>query len=351
MTTRTKALMIAAAVIPLLGGVACTKVKARAAFKDGNKLYKEEDYRKALVEYQKSVDLEPSAEAFFYLGSSHQNLYRPTKTDDAANRAQLDAAVDCYKKALELVQPGNAEQVKIRTNALGALTGIYSEPPYQDFEKALGYAQDLTKDNPDDTKNLYAIANLYEKFGRIDDAESTYRKISDMNAQDPKACGALATFFNKPLWDTDGRVWTEDSKKDKRSRFKDAISTLERCTEIAPNDPAGLFKVATFYWDKAYRDQNLSEKEKAEFADKGLGYIDRALQLKPDYWEAVIYKGLLIRVKAFLNRDPKKRQELIDQATSLQKLAMELRKEQQASGKDLPPEAQTEGGTGDAEKK
>jgi tetratricopeptide (TPR) repeat protein len=352
MTTRTKALLLAT-IIPLLAGVGCTKVQARAAFKDGNKLYKEENYRKAIEAYDRSVSLEPTAEAYFYLGSSHQNLFRPTKMDDASNKAELDTAVECYKKALDLIQPGSVEQAKVKANLLGALTGIYSEPPYQDFEKALSYAQELTKDNPDDTKNLYAIANLYEKFGRIDDAETTYRKIADQNAQDPKACAALANFYNKPLWDSDGKIWTEDSKKAKRARFRDAVGTLMKCTGINPTDPSGFFKVGSFYWSAAYRDPDLTEKEKGEYAELGMVAIDKALQLKPDYWEAVIYKGLLVRVKGTLTRDPKKRQELVEQATLLQRLATDLRKEQQASEKDVPPEAQTtEGGTGgEAEKK
>jgi tetratricopeptide (TPR) repeat protein len=348
MTTRTKTLVMLA-MVSLLTGVACSKVKARAALKDGNKLYKEENYRKALEEYQRSVDSEASAEGYFYLGSSHQNLFRPTKLEDPENRAHLDKAVECYLKTLELVAPGNEAHARIRMNALGALTGIYSEPPFEAFDKALGYAQELTKDNPEDAKNLYAIANLYEKFSRVADAEATYRKITDAHPEDVKACGALATFYNKTYWDADGSIWTADSKKPKRSRFKDSVTTLEKCTTVDPSDPTGFFKVASFYWNAAYRDADLTEKQKDEYADLGLAAIEKALTIKPDYWEAVIYKGLLYRVKATLTRDPKKRGELIEQATKLQKLALDLRKEQQASDKELPPEAQgSEGGTGEA---
>ena len=96
--------------------------------------------------------------------------------------------------------------------ALGALTGIYSDPPVEDFEKALQYAEELVKDNPDDTKNMYAMANLYEKFNRVDEAEATYLRVVRDNPDDPKACGALSAFYNKPLWDRDGNVWTEESE-------------------------------------------------------------------------------------------------------------------------------------------
>ena len=59
--------------------------------------------------------------------------------------------------------------------------------------------------------------------------------------------------------------------------------------------------------------------------------MDKALEMKPDYWEAIITKGLLYRVKAKVARNPKERQEFLEQAETLQKQAMDLRKEQQAA--------------------
>jgi tetratricopeptide (TPR) repeat protein len=320
--------------VPVFLASGCNTVRANLAFRDGNKLYTEENYRKAIEEYEKAVALKPDmAEAHFYLASSQQALFRPGK-DDPENLQRLEQAVAHYKTALE-VNKGNTESLKkVRTNTLGALTGIYSEPPLQNFETALAYAQELVKDNPTDTKNLYAIANLYEKFGKVQEAEDTYRKVAELNPQDVKACGALAAFYNKPLWEG-------------RSKFDQAIDTLKRCTSLEPNDPAGYYKVATFYWDKAYRDPLLGDQQKNEYADKGLEQVDQALQAKPDYWEAIITKGLLYRVKAQVARNPKERQQLLDQAQTLQKQAMELRKEAQAAQAgasaspppDVPPEA------------
>jgi tetratricopeptide (TPR) repeat protein len=317
MKTRYLAALLVAA-IPALLSTGCNTVKAQAAFKDGNKLYKEENYRKAIELYEKAVALKPDmAEAHFYLASSHQALFRPGK-DDPENKQRLEQAIDHYKQALDLNKLTSDNLKKLRTNTLGALTGIYSEPPLQNYETALGYAQELVKDNPTDTKNLYAIANLYERFGKIAEAEETYRKVTEINPQDAKACGALAAFYNKPLWDG-------------RSKFDQAIETLKRCTSLEPNDPAGYYKVATFYWDKAYRDPLLADPQKNDYADKGLEQVDKALGMKPDYWEAIITKGLLYRVKAQVARNPKERQQLLDQAQTLQKQAMELRKEQQAA--------------------
>ena len=106
---------------------------------------------------------------------------------------------------------------------------------------------------------------------------------------------------------------------------------LEKCADIDPNDPSGHHKVATFYWDKAYRDPSLTDKQKSDYADKGLAAIEEALKVKPDYWEAIIYKNLLYRVKAQVATNPAERKKLIEVALLLQKQAMDLKKEQSAA--------------------
>jgi tetratricopeptide (TPR) repeat protein len=338
MNTRHRRLVLAALTPLVLAGIGCNLVRAKAAFKDGNKLYREENYRKAIEYYERAVQLKPDfAEAHFYLASSHQSLYRPGK-DDPENRMHLDKAIEHFEKSLE-VNKGNSPNLKqLRINTLGALTAIYSDPPLQDYQKALGYAEQLVKDNPDDTKNLYAMANLYEKFGRVDEAQATYEKVVEQNPNDPKACGALAAFYNKPLWEEKGDVWEEGkSTGPRRAKFDEAIATLEKCADLDPSDPSGHYKVATFYWDKAYRDPLLSDKQKNDYADKGIAAVDVALQIKPDYWEAIISKGLLYRVKAQVAPSMADRKKFLEQALILQKQALDLRKEQQAaSGGGLP---------------
>jgi len=332
-----------AALLPLVVVVGCDMVRAKAAFKDGNRLYKEENYRQAIPYYERAVELEPNfAEAHFYLGSAHQSLYRPGKEGDD-NKQHLDQALAHYEKSLEVNKADSPNVKQLRLNTLGALTAMYSDPPLTNYEKALGFAEQLVKDNPDDAKNLYAMANLYEKFGRVAEAEQTYVRVTEQNPNDAKACGALAAFYNKPLWDEAGVVFVDNqSKGARRAKFSSAITTLEKCAKLDATDPSGYYKLAMFYWDKAYRDPLIGDQEKNEYADKGVAAVDTALGMKPDYWEAIITKGLLFRVKAQVTRDPKKRKEFLDQAVLLQKQAMDLRKETAAAasgGTEVPPEA------------
>jgi tetratricopeptide (TPR) repeat protein len=315
MKMRVQALAVGAAL--LFTGVGCAKVQSRAAFKDGNKEYTQENFKRAISLYERAVELDPNlTEAWFYLGSSYQAMYRPGK-NTPENNELLDKSVAAYQKSLE-TNPGQTEQQKkVKTNTLGALIAIHSDEPKKNFDVAQNYAQTLVQESPDDAKNLYALANLYEKFNQVDQAEQTYKRVAELNPNDPKACGALAAFYNKPLWEG-------------RSRFDQAIDVLQRCASLAPDDPGGWQKVASFYWDKAYRDPLITDEQKQQYAQKGMEAVDKALQLKPDYFDAVIYKGLLYRVLASVSKDPRQRAQYLDQAQTLQKMGLELRKQQQA---------------------
>lgn len=313
--------------VSALAASSCTRVKANAAFKDGNKAYREENFKRAAEYYTNAVTADPNfAEAWFYLGSSRQAMFRPGK-DNPENVKHLEDAIQAFKQAIEANPQATENQKRVRANALGALTGIYSEDPFKSYDDAIRYAQLLVQDNPDDARNLYAIAALYEKFNKVDEAEQTYRKVVELNPNDARACGALAAFFNKTYWDEQGVV-VAGTDAPGRAKFELAIETLQRCASLDPNNHEGYLKVATFYWDKAYRDPSITEAQKDGFADKGLEAAEKALQLNPLYFEAMIYKGLLYREKAKVTRSPRERAEFLDKAAELQKQALELKKQQ-----------------------
>lgn len=300
-----------------VAGSGCAQVQAKAAFKDGNKAYKEERFREAIESYTKALEHQPDmAEALFYLGSSHQALHRPGK-DTPENKRHLEEALNSYKRSLEVNRGQTENEKQVRANALAALTGIYSEEPFKNYDEAIQHATQLVEHNPSDVRNQFAMANLYEKFDKVAEAQQVYEKVFAENPSDVKACGALAAFYNKPLWEG-------------RSRFDQAIETLQQCAALAPDDPQGFQKVATFYWDKAYRDPLLDDAQKEAYADRGLEAVDKALSMKPDYVDSIIYKGLLYRVKALVAKNPRLRQQYLEQAQTLQKQGLELKKQQQA---------------------
>jgi len=319
---RTLAVILLA--IPVLN---CARVQAQTALREGHKLYKDESFRKAIEEYDLVLQKDPSSiEATFYRGSSYHQLFRPGKEDTNVN---LESAIKDYKTVLAAsASAGDKKYPVLKKNALSALIGIYADDPYRDFDTAMKYASELTNSEPGNLQNLFAMANLYEKFGKVNEAEGAYKKAVELAPKDAKACGALAGFYNKTLWDEKG-VPVEDGGAG-RGRFDDAVNQLKVCAELDPKDPKGYYTVATFYWDQCYRGPLLDDDRKKQLADEGMVFVDKALTIKGDFVEALIYKGLLLREQAKLTRNPATRNSLMEEAQLLQKRAVELKKEQDA---------------------
>ena len=108
--------------------------------------------------------------------------------------------------------------------------------------------------------------------------------------------------------------------------FEKTIGALQERTAKEPDNPEAHHMVATFYWDKVYRDFRLPADEKMKYVQAGITEVDKAIQLKNDYVEAITYKNLLLRLQANLEKEPAKQQALLREADRLRDQALELRK-------------------------
>ena len=97
------------------------------------------------------------------------------------------------------------------------------------------------------------------------------------------------------------------------------------------DNPEAHYTIATYYWEKAYRDFTTSQADKIKFVQAGNEAIDKAIKLKSDYPEALTYKNLLLRVQANLEKDPAKQQALLKQADEYRDRAVEIQKKQRAA--------------------
>ena len=155
-----------------------------------------------------------------------------------------------------------------------------------------------------------AVAKRYEDAGDLKSAEKTYLELTKVRPQDPQAFLQLAGYYNR------------------RGDFDKTIAALNKRVQLEPTNPEGPYTVATYYWDKAYRDKTLDAAQKRDFITKGMEQADRAIQMKPDYMEALTYKNLLLRLQASVETDPATQQELIAEADKLRDQAIKIRDEQ-----------------------
>ena len=288
-------------------------LSAVKSFKDGNLLYAQKEWKKAAEKYENVVSHEDSFErlpqlatAYFFLGNSYDQLYKPTKAGDATNDAYIQKAITNYRKAADK----NIDKAW-KKSALEYLAAAYGSDKLNDPVKAEPVYLEIIALEPKEPANYMALAKLYEDAGRYDDAETQYTKASEAKPNDPSVLAGKAGFYNR------------------QGDFPKTIAALEQAAALEPNNPEGYHRVAVFYWDKSRGDFRLSANEKKDFITKGLAMEDKALSLNPDYMEAMTYKNILLRLKANMETDPKKQKELIDEADKLRNKVIDAQKRKQ----------------------
>lgn len=287
--------------------VACSgygKLKAKSNFKDATAAYRQQDYKKAAKLYEEAITNDPEIQyAYFFLANSYDNLYKPARKGEKENDEYLTKAVEWYKKAAEL-----EKDTTYKKRALEFLVAAYGSDKLNDQSQSLPIVEKMIQVDPQDTSSYFQLAKIHEDAGEYEKAEAALLKAKEVRPNDPLVYMTLAGFYNR------------------QEEFGKTMEALNVRAKIEPNNPEAFYTIANYYWDKAYRDFRLKEPEKREYVTKGLEAVEKALQLKPDYMEAVTYKGLLLRVQANMEKDVAKQTALIDQAKKLEAEAKELQK-------------------------
>jgi tetratricopeptide (TPR) repeat protein len=259
-------------------------------FKDGNLLYAQKDWKRAAEKYEAVVVHEDAfnnfpqlATAYFFLGNSYDQLYKPAKQNDPANDAYIQKAIENYRKAADKnVDPA------WKKSALQYLSAAYGSDKLNDPVKAEPVYQEIIALEPKEPGNYMALAKLYEDAGRYDDAEAQYNKAKEVKPNDPSVLAGIAAYYNR------------------QGDFPKTIAALEQAAALEPNNP-----------------------EKRDFIQKGLAMEDKALSLNPDYMEAMTYKNILLRLQANIEKDPVKQKQLLDEADRLRNKVIDAQKRKQ----------------------
>jgi hypothetical protein len=112
----------------------------------------------------------------------------------------------------------------------------------------------------------------------------------------------------------------------RQGRFDKTMDALNQRAAQDPHNPEGYYTIAVYYWDKTFRDKALNDATRHEYINSGMEAVNKAISIKPDYLEAIVYKGLLLRLEANMEKDRKKQAELLKEADALRDRAKSLQK-------------------------
>lgn len=290
------------------GQYSYSKLKGRKLFKDANALYTQQDYKRAAEKYQEVLAADPDlVTAYFFLANSLDNQYKATRVGEPENDALLQKAIENYKTAAE-----RETDPKMKKLALEYLVNAYGPEKLNDPSQAEPIVKQMIAMEPNEPTNYFALAKIYEDSGIYEDAEQALLKAREVRPNEPTVYTTLAGYYNR------------------QGEFEKTIEALEERARREPENPEAFHTIATYYWDKSFRDFRLTDPQKKDYVMRGLAAEDKAIGLKSDYFEALSYKNLLLRLQANLEKDPKLQKDLLNEADKLRDRAVELQKKKTA---------------------
>lgn len=246
----------------------CAKVQARMEIRDANDAYAKEDYATALQHYQKARDIDGSfPDLDRMVGYSLIGLYVP-EDKSPANVKTADAAIVELRKYL--------------------------------------------RKKPDDRIAREALINIYLNADRITDAVNYFRDWLKTHPADLEAVRSIATLYSK------------------QGNFNESLNWYEKITLLDSKNPEAYYVYGVVCYEKVAKNPPADVNERLQIIEKGKKALQTAVNMKKDYFEAMVYLQLLYRQQAPLETDPAKQQQLLAEADRIRNEAIAIVKRKKA---------------------
>ncbi len=273
-------LFLAAGTGALLSGCGLfDSIEARQIARDGNSLYRASDYRGAIKKYKEAVALDPETpNVHLNLGYSYFSIYDPTsQSEQDKNAATLAvAAFDEHFKRQPDDEDARVFQIKILLSAA---------PNDQELaDEAHALFLEMLKKNPNDHEARQYLITLFIDGKRYEDAVAFFAKELTKKPDDIVTMKILAIIADKSNQQQDAIDWY--------FRRVDAVPEAE-------NKAVLLYEVGTYAWNLLhYHPEKAGGVLAIKLADQGIGACLRAMKLKKNYAEAMVYANLLYLKRA-----------------------------------------------------
>jgi tetratricopeptide (TPR) repeat protein len=250
-----QALACAAFILLILGASGCNKLKARDLLNKGVGAFKNGQYDNAIEFFKQAKDLDPSLmNARLYLATAYASQYIPGAPSEQNTRLGTQA-VNEFKEVLG-IDPNNLSAIDGAGSIIFQMAGQPYDP--KKFEESKTYHQKHIELKPNDPEPYYWIGVI--------DWTLAFRANNELRAD-----------YNK-------------NNIRKQVKDTDPLPSSVRADYTAKYGP---------------------------MVDEGIADLQKAIQLKPDYDDAMAYLNLLYRRRADMVESADERASLLKQADDL----------------------------------
>ena len=188
----------------------------------------------------------------------------------AYKNGRYELAIEHFKNAVALdPKLHNARLYLATAYAQRYVPGADTPENNQMGQQAIDEYKKVLQVDPSNTNSVKGIASLYFNMKKFDQAKEYHEKAKQLDPNDPEEYYSIAVID-----------WTQSYAPRQEERAKMGLK---------PEEPLKDKKVC-----ESLRDRNLPK------VDEGIQSLNKALQLRPDYDDAMAYLNLLYREKADL---------------------------------------------------
>ncbi len=261
--TKSVAVMVAAALVVAFGASGCDKLKARDLLNKGVAAYRDGKFDQSIEDFKQAKDLDPTlTNARLYLATAYATQYIPGAPSDENIRMGEEAI-----KEFQDVLSADASNIS-------AIDGIGSI--------------------------LYNMAGTPYTRAKFEESKTYHMKHIALKPEDPE-----------PYYWIGVIDWTLTYRSNLEMRGKWRLANLSKTLK---DDDAMPPQVRDDY-----------SKENGQLVEEGIDKLHKALELRPDYDDAMAYLNLLLRRKADEATTPDERASLLKQADELVDKAKEIK--------------------------
>jgi tetratricopeptide (TPR) repeat protein len=242
--------------LPLAG---CNKLAGRQHFHKANALYEKENYRRALEEFKRGLERDPSATFVWRsVGLSALALYQ-TDNDSPENKAMGDEAIAAFRKYLEAYP----EDEKVREYLVGTLMGT------DRYDEAIQVLEEDAARHPEDKKYGMAVVRALTDSGRLEQAMQRAERLGgDPDVYYTIGVTAWAKSYYQP----------PPSVDEHRQLIELGMGALEKADQIRANHFDTL-SYLNLLWREMVKVE-VDPFKQQEYIAKAQGYFERAMAIR-----------------------------------------------------------------------